>query len=335
MFGPGRQPAYVESVQPAGDAVPTNAAIVLTFTEPMAQDSVLLSVDPAVSGDQGWTDDYTLRLQPVGLTHGTTYEIGLRGHAASGGALRGPRTFRFTTTAGPPAAVSPTASIRVPILMYHYIRVNPVASDWLGYRLSVPPPDFAAQMDWLAQNGYHPVTMREVLAFLGGHTGLPSKPIVLTFDDGYADFYTAALPVLRAHDFTAVSYVVSGFIGQWNYMSAAQVVAAQRAGFEIGSHTVDHANLVRQSSDGLRYQLTASKQALDKLLGRPVVSFCYPYGNFGPREIAAVGAAGYQDATVTSTGGSMRTMSNRLAWSRIRVMGGESLPQFAYAVVTG
>lgn len=335
MSGPGRQPAYVETVQPTGAAVPTDAAIVVTFTEPMARDSVVLSVDPAVSGDSTWIDDYTVRMQPVGLTHGTTYEIGLRGRAASGGALRGPRAFHFMTAAGPPAAVSPAASIRVPILMYHYIRVNPVASDWLGYRLSVRPADFAAQMDWLAQHGYHPVTMRDVFAFLNGQTGLPSKPIVLTFDDGYADFYTSALPVLRAHDFTAVSYVVSGFIGQWGYMSAAQVIAAQRSGFEIGSHTVDHVNLVQQSNDGLRYQLTASKQALDKLLGKPVVSFCYPYGTFGPREMAAVGAAGYQDATVTSIGGSMRTMSNRFVWSRIRVMGGESLPQFAYTIVTG
>jgi peptidoglycan/xylan/chitin deacetylase (PgdA/CDA1 family) len=175
------------------------------------------------------------------------------------------------------------------------------------------------------------VTPQDVVAYLDGSRGLPSKPIVLSFDDGYADFYTTAVPILRSHDFVAVDYVVSGFIGQPGYMSAAQIVSAQGAGFEIGAHTVGHVNLTRQSADGLRYQLTASKDALERLLGHPVLSFCYPYGKFGARESAAVAAAGYQSAT-TTYGGSFRTLAGRYAWNRLRVGGGESLSQFAFSV---
>jgi peptidoglycan/xylan/chitin deacetylase (PgdA/CDA1 family) len=186
-------------------------------------------------------------------------------------------------------------------------------------------------MDWLAQNGYHTVTTADLAAYLKGERGLPAKPIVITFDDGYSDFYTNAIPILRRHDFTAVAYVVSGFVGRGGYMNAAEVVSAQSAGFEIGSHTVDHVNLTKQSNDGLRYQLTASKEALERLLKRPVVSFCYPYGKYGPREADAVAAAGYQNATSTM-GGSHRTMANRFVWTRLYVKGGETLGQFAYSV---
>ena len=114
-------------------------------------------------------------------------------------------------------------------------------------------------------------------------------------------------------------------------MSAAQIVSAQGAGFEIGSHTVGHVNLTKESPDGLRYQLSASKDALERLLGRPVLSFCYPSGKFGNRERAAVAAAGYQSATTTYSG-SVRTLGGRYTWNRLRVNGGESLWQFAIDV---
>ena len=91
--------------------------------------------------------------------------------------------------------------------MYHYIRVNPDPYDRLGFALSVTPSDFAAQMDWLAANGYHTVTMQDLVQYLSGVHGLPSKPIVLTFDDGYADFYTTALPILRSHEFLSLIHI--------------------------------------------------------------------------------------------------------------------------------
>src|SRR5258708_1216943 len=83
-------------------------------------------------------------------------------------------------------------SIRVPILMYHYVRVNPDPRDRIGFNLSVTPGDFARQMDWLAGSGYHPVDFDDLRGYLLGHDALPNRPVVLTFDDGYRDLYTAA-----------------------------------------------------------------------------------------------------------------------------------------------
>lgn len=329
---PAERAPSVESVEPQGDSVATNAAIVLRFTQPMDRNSVFFSIQPQVGGALDWPDDYTFRFQPIGLAHGATFQFRVYGRSLAGQLLQGQREWQFTTSPPPPPTLAPGPNAaRIPILVYHYIRVNPDPQDGLGFSLSVTPVNFAAQMDWLVQNGYHPVTTADLVAYLRGERGLPAKPIVITFDDGYADFYTNAIPILRAHDFTAVSYVVSGFIGRSGYMTAAQVVSAQGAGFEIGSHTVDHVNLTRQSNDGLRYQLSASKEALERLLKRPVTSFCYPYGKYGAREANAVAAAGYDDATST-LGGSYRTLANRFAWTRLYVKGGETLGQFAYTV---
>jgi peptidoglycan/xylan/chitin deacetylase (PgdA/CDA1 family) len=322
----------IEAVEPVGSSAATDAAIVLRFTQPMARDGVFFFIQPQVGGTFSWPDDYTLQYQPIGLAHATTYSFRVYGRSQSGRLLQGQSEWSFTTSPAAPSVLPPgPKSARIPILIYHYIRVNPDPRDSLGFGLSVTPANFAAQMDWLAQNGYHPVTTSDLAAYLRGERGLPSRPIVITFDDGYADFYTTAIPILRVHDFTAVSYVVSGFIGRGGYMTAFEVLSAQGAGFEIGSHTVDHVNLTKQSADGLRYQLTASKEALERLLKRPVTSFCYPYGKYGPREANAVAAAGYQDATSTLAG-SYRTMANRFIWTRLYVKGGETLGQFAYAV---
>jgi peptidoglycan/xylan/chitin deacetylase (PgdA/CDA1 family) len=322
----------VEAVEPIGDSVATDSAVVVRFTEPMDRDRVFFSVQPQVGGTFSWPDSYTLQFQPIGLAHSATYEFRVYGRSLSGKSLAGQREWKFTTSPAAPLTLAPGPRYaRIPILVYHYIRINPDPRDSLGFGLSVTPANFAAQMDWLAQNGYHPVTTSDLVAYINGTRGLPSRPIVITFDDGYADFYTAAIPILRSHDFTAVSYVVSGFMGRGGYMTASQVLSAQGAGFEIGAHTVDHVNLTTQSSDGLRYQLGASKEALERLLKRPVTSFCYPYGKFGNREANAVAAAGYQDATTTQ-GGSYRTVANRFVWARLYVKGGETLGQFAYTV---
>ncbi|MFI5283856.1 MAG: polysaccharide deacetylase family protein [Candidatus Dormibacterales bacterium] len=328
-------PAAVDNVGPVGDSVPTGTAITVSFTAPVDEATVVLTIRPSVRGVMRWVDDQTLQFEPASLQHGASYQVIVQGRSAEGRLVRGKRVWGFTTDAGPPIVLSPgPASVRVPILMYHYIRLNPDPRDRLGYALSVTPTDFAAQMDWLAANGYHTVTMRDLVDYLSGARGLPSKPIVLTFDDGYADFFTTALPILRSHEFTAVSYVVTGFIGWARYMSADQIVAAQDYGVEIGSHTVGHVNLTMQSPGALMEQLVASKAALEALLGRPVVSFCYPSGRFGAREMAAVQAAGYQNAT-TTMGGTWHSLRDRFAWTRVRVSGGVYLSDFAAAVQFG
>ncbi|HXM55082.1 MAG TPA: polysaccharide deacetylase family protein [Candidatus Dormibacteraeota bacterium] len=216
------------------------------------------------------------------------------------------------------------AAVRVPILMYHYIRVNPDPNDHLGFDLSVTPDDFARQMDWLAANGYHPIDFDDLRGYLLGRAGLPDRPVVLTFDDGYRDLYTTAFPILRAHRFKAVSYVVAGFVNSPVSVTAEQVLEMDANGIQIGAHTVSHADLTRLSGADLWHEVYDSKVALEGLLGHAVLDFCYPSGRVNDTVVRAVQAAGFQTATTTQPG-VLHSAADRFLWTRVRVSGGEPL----------
>ena len=225
-------------------------------------------------------------------------------------------------------------NIALPILMYHYIRTPPsMRYDRMGYKLSISPADFAAQMDWLARNGFHPVDFNDLRAYFAGKQPLPTKPVVITLDDGYADLYTAAFPILTAHDFKAVAYIVSGFVGWPGYATADQIVQMDHNGIEIASHTVHHADLARSSAGSVRNELVESKLSLEHLLGHPVLDFAYPSGKFNAQVVAAVQQAGY-DTAVTTLDSLNHSAADRFVWTRIRVGGGESLSDFAHSLGT-
>jgi len=212
--------------------------------------------------------------------------------------------------------------------MYHYIRVNPDPGDRLGYNLSVTPADFARQMDWLAEHAYHPVDFDDLRGYLLGNQSLPARPLILTFDDGYRDMYTTAFPILRAHEFKAVSYVVSGFLNSPRYLTVEMLLEMDAAGIQIGAHTVSHSDLTRVSAGSLHHEVFDSKAELESLVGHPVVDFCYPSGKFSDAVARVVQEAGFESATTTEPGVS-HSAGDRFVWTRVRVNGGESLEQFA------
>jgi peptidoglycan/xylan/chitin deacetylase (PgdA/CDA1 family) len=239
---------------------------------------------------------------------------------------RSDRNFSLTHTRVIPLG---RTSLSVPILMYHYIRPAPsIYTDLLGYRLTVTPGDFLAQIDWLARNGYHPIDFNDLRAYFAGVMPLPSKPVVITLDDGYADLYGAAFPVLKSYKFKAVAYIVTSFVGQSRYVTAAQVLEMDHNGIEIASHTVDHANLATASLYWATAQLASSKTWLENLTGHSVVDFAYPSGKYSATAIAALEATGY-DTAVTEQFGTLHSRADRYLWTRVRVGGGESLSDFA------
>ncbi|HEV7466520.1 MAG TPA: polysaccharide deacetylase family protein [Candidatus Dormibacteraeota bacterium] len=220
----------------------------------------------------------------------------------------------------------------VPILMYHYVRVNPVRQDRLGDSLSVTPRDFAAQMALLHHAGVTTVTLDDVVTALGGGRPLPPRAVVLTFDDGYRDFSTAAVPVLRAHGFRATVFVVSGFLGRPGYMTADDVVAAAGAGMTIGAHTVHHVQLTRIPVGLARVEIEVSRRQLEQLSGQPVNDFAYPYGDTSRTVQAMVASAGFHDA-VTTVFGASEEPRQQLTLSRVRIEGGDSLATVAAKVL--
>ena len=221
--------------------------------------------------------------------------------------------------------------VRVPILEYHYVRVNPDPRDRLGFNLSVTPPDFEAQLDWLRANGYHTVDLNELRAYFQAHVALPARPVVLTFDDGYEDFFTVAFPALRGHGFKGVSYVVPGFLDGPRYLSTRQVRAIDAAGMEVAAHTMHHVDLTMASPAQLVVEVDGSRNALERIVGHPVRDFCYPSGKYDATVIAAVRRAGFESAT-TEVPGLGHAWADRLTWTRVRVSGGERLDQFIAAL---
>jgi peptidoglycan/xylan/chitin deacetylase (PgdA/CDA1 family) len=231
-----------------------------------------------------------------------------------------------------PARVATLANagpcVDVPILLYHYIRVDANPRDQVGWGLSVTPAEFRAEMDWLRRAGGHTVTPTQLIDALDGGPALPPRAVVLTFDDGYADFATAALPVLIADGFVATDFVVSGFIGRSSYMTAAQVVQADHDGMIIGAHTVDHVDLTALSTAAAAAEIDVSRATLQRLLGHPVRDFAYPYGDVNAAVAGLVAAAGFSDAVSTSMG-TVQCSASRYLLHRTRVGGGDTVWSFA------
>lgn len=246
-----------------------------------------------------------------------------------------PPTIALAPTSVPPTPTltinqaKPLGTTVIPILMYHYVRVVNDKQDTIGINLSVKPDLFAAQMQYLADKGYTTLTMREVHAILAGQQPLPPKPVALTFDDGYRDFYTAAWPVLRQHNFKATSYVVTNFIGWDAYMTWPMLQELAATGLvEIGAHTRSHGDLRGMSQARRKDEIFGSKAILEEGLGRPVVSFCYPAGFYNADALALVKQAGFLTATTVQPGA-----KQNLQWAyelpRVRVNGPDTLAQWA------
>ena len=221
--------------------------------------------------------------------------------------------------------VGPLQAGPMPILMYHYIRTVDKEADPLGYNLSIAPDMFEKQMQWLHDNGYTPITIATAQRCIQGEPVCPPKAIALTFDDGYLDAYTTALPTLQRFGFTATFYIVNNFVGNGPYMSWQQIKSLHDLGMEIGAHTLDHRDLTKISLDDARHEIIDSKAGIEAQLGITVTSFCYPSGRLNDQVVAIVREAGYANATTTRNDADY---SDALLYPRRRILGGESLAGF-------
>ena len=234
-------------------------------------------------------------------------------------------------------AVLPARTLSVPILMYHHVAPAPAPGD-IYPGLTVTDADFAAQLAYLRAQGYHTIDLRQLFGALYTHKALPARPVVLTFDDGYLDNYTHALPILRHAKDKAEFNIITGFVGRTlgvnTYMTWPQIKALAAAGMEIESHTINHPDLGILPEDKVRYELRDSRAALQRELGIPVQFFAYPDGQpfkSGTAEAQALllkllPAYGYVgallDGPLTT---SRQDAQTPYQLERIRVSGGEGL----------
>ena len=202
--------------------------------------------------------------------------------------------------------VNHTEKQNIPILMYHSI------SSYAHPRFRpciVSPETFEEHLSYLDQCHYTSVTVTQfVQAIARGGDGLPPRPVILTFDDGYADFYTSALPALRRHSFTATLYIATAFVGNTSrwlqhmgegmhpMLTWVQLAEINASGIECGAHSHTHRPLDMLPPSVVRDEIVHSKELLEEHLGQQVSSFAYPFGYYSVPVRRIVQAVGYVSA---------------------------------------
>jgi peptidoglycan/xylan/chitin deacetylase (PgdA/CDA1 family)/ribosomal protein L24E len=225
----------------------------------------------------------------------------------------------------------PVAARPVPVLLYHHVRVPPRGSGPGEAALTVLPADFAEQIALLRSAGYTAVSLAEVMAARSGGP-LPAHPVVITFDDGYVDYATEALPVLRAAGYTSTVYVISGMVGAPDHMDVGLLQTVAHRGAVIGAHTVHHVNMATASPGVQASEASESRRALQQWTGQSVSDFAYPFGASSRAAEIAVANAGFRDA-VLAGGGVTTPSSDPYALPRVHAAG--SLAPFAASLGIG
>src|SRR5436190_7890705 len=213
----------------------------------------------------------------------------------------------------------------VPILVYHVISSPPASTPYR--ELYLRPRDFAAQIQALAEHGFHAVTLGRAYGYWTNGTPLPKRPIVISFDDGYLSQYTRAFPMLRAHRWPAVLNMEVNFLRPAGGLRPWRIRRLLAAGWELDAHTLTHPDLTTVGAAELRRQVAGSRSALRRLFHVPVDFFCYPAGRYNGAVVAEVRRAGFLGATTTTYG--LARPPDFYVLDRIRIDGSDGLLGFA------
>jgi peptidoglycan/xylan/chitin deacetylase (PgdA/CDA1 family) len=224
----------------------------------------------------------------------------------------------------------------VPILLYHS-----VGSDTSGplAPYTTAPADFRDQMAWIADEGYTTLSVAEYAAMLLGHQQLPDHPLLITFDDGLADFLDNALPVLSSHGHTCTMFVTTGVtwhtrpraLGGRPTLSWSQVAALPDSGVEVGAHSHDHLQLDLLPAPRVASQLRVCKEKLEQNIQAEVTSFAYPHGYNRAMTRLLVQEAGFSSACAVRNRLSHRD-DHRWALARIMLTANQSVSFLRYAL---
>lgn len=232
------------------------------------------------------------------------------------------------------------------VLMYHMVSEPVPGAKFNGLRVS--PAAFERQLRWLRDRGFHFATMADLM-----EGSVPAKTVAITFDDGYLDNYTNALPLLKKYGAKATLYLVvdrhdrdwstykkahhaSGELMREPKLADAQVREMIDSGvFELGAHTLTHANLPALDGEARAREVQGAKQQLETLFGVPVTSFAYPFGIFGDADVEAARAAGYTNAVTTVDGIDGHPYADPLRIRRVKISGKDNFLAFVLRMRSG
>ena len=186
---------------------------------------------------------------------------------------------------------------RIPIIMYHYVEYVKDPLDTTRKSLNINPLVFEKELEALNNNGYKTLFVEEIPRIISGETEYSSKSVVLTFDDGYEDFYTDVLPLLKKHNIKATLYIIYNFIDRKGFLSEKQIDEIIDSKLvEIGSHTLDHFYLKKSTEIVAAKQIIDSKKMFEDRFDINIETFAYPFGAFDQNAVDLVKSAGYTAA---------------------------------------
>lgn len=179
------------------------------------------------------------------------------------------------------------------VIMYHDVKLFALNS------FDVTLKDFVEQIKWLQRNNYETLSMDEFIETIESGKKFSSRAVLITFDDGYEDAGTYAARELRDRGMKATFFINPNLIGEklegYPYLDEAEVKAlAASECFSIGSHTINHVHLDQLSKEERVKELAESKRALEELIGKPVRSLAYPYGDYDQAVIDDTIETGYE-----------------------------------------
>lgn len=227
----------------------------------------------------------------------------------------------------------------IPILMYH--RIGERVKKSIVPDHYVPERLFDSHLRGLKRRGYRIISLEELHRLFHTRNTNFDKLIVLSFDDGFENFYTKGLPILAQHKVPASVFLVADCIGNTNkwcieqgdvtepMMTVEQIREARKIGMEFGSHTITHPNLPECEDEHASAEIGASKKQIESMVGFPIDWFSYPYGYYGDRDRRLVEESGYLAGLSTRRiGNTERT--DRFALGRLNVRATTSTPYLFY-----
>lgn len=193
------------------------------------------------------------------------------------------------------AAVKENRAYFPPVIMYHDVKLLPMNN------FDITLKDLRKQLKWLKTNGYKTLSMDEFVDIVVSGKSFPKDSVLITFDDGYGDALTYALPELKSRDMKATFFINPWYVGKkakgYSYITEAELKSlAAEPLISIESHTMRHFHLDKLAPEKLAAELTDSKTYLEELTGKPVRALSYPFGDYNADVIAATQAAGYEIA---------------------------------------
>lgn len=189
----------------------------------------------------------------------------------------------------------------VPVLCYHQIRDWKASDSKRAHDDIIPPANFKQHMKMLADSGYHTILPDQLYDYLNYGTALPAKPIMITFDDTDLDQYTVGAAELKKHGFKGVFFIMTVSIGRPRYMSKAQIKELSDDGHVIASHTWNHKNFTQFTDEDWKIQIDEPTRTLEKITGKKVEYFAYPYGLFKASLLPKLKEHGFKAAFILST----------------------------------